>query len=136
MTPEGRLNFVADSWALVQAGRAEASSYLALVEQLGRDDHRAVWDLVITSMTRLDRLARERPERPRLRNYARARLRPVFDRLGWDAKSSEKGADDDEALLRSSLIRSHCAIPSPSWSGYQPIAPATTRCWRWPAGAR
>jgi aminopeptidase N len=83
-----------------------ASSYLALVEQLGRDDHRAVWDLVITSMTRLDRLARERPERPGLRNYARARLRPVFDRLGWDAKSSEKGADDDQALLRSSLIRS------------------------------
>jgi aminopeptidase N len=106
MTPGDRLNFVADSWALVQAGRAEASSYLALVEQLGRDDHRAVWDLVITSMTRLDRLARERPERPGLRNYARVRLRPVFDRLGWDAKSSEKRADDDEALLRSSLIRS------------------------------
>ena len=57
-------------------------------------------------MTRLDRLARDRPERPALRNYARARLRPVFDRLGWDAKASEKGADDDEALLRSSLIRS------------------------------
>src|SRR4051812_9256191 len=28
MTPEDRLNFVADSWALVQAGRAEPSSYL------------------------------------------------------------------------------------------------------------
>jgi aminopeptidase N len=101
MTPEDRLNFVADSWALIQAGRAEPSSYLALIGQIGSDDHRAVWDLVISSMTRLDRLARERPERPGLRNYARARLRPVFDRLGWDAK----GSDDDEALLRSSLIR-------------------------------
>jgi aminopeptidase N len=106
MTPEDRLNFVADNWALIQAGRAEPSSYLALIGQIGSDDHRAVWDLVITSMTRLDRLARDRPERPALRNYARARLRPVFDRLGWDANASEKGADDDEALLRSSLIRS------------------------------
>jgi aminopeptidase N len=105
MTPEDRLNVVADSWAMIQAGRAEPSSYLALIGQIGSDDHRAVWDLVITSMTRLDRLARERPERAGLRNYARARLRPVFDRLGWDAKGSEKGADDDEALLRSSLIR-------------------------------
>src|SRR5450631_2858928 len=50
MTPEDRLNFVADSWALIQAGRAEPSSYLALIEQIGSDDHRAVWDLVITSM--------------------------------------------------------------------------------------
>jgi aminopeptidase N len=105
MTPEDRLNVVADSWALVQAGRAEASSYLALIGQIGGDDHRAVWDLVIASMTRFDRLARERPERSALRNFARASLRPVFDRLGWDAKASEKSADDDEALLRSSLIR-------------------------------
>ena len=109
MTPEDRLNFVADSWALVQAGRAEPSSYLALIGQIGSDDHRAIWDLVTGSFTRLDRLARERTERPSLRNYARARLRTVFDRLGWDAqgsnKGSEKGADDNEALLRSSLIR-------------------------------
>jgi aminopeptidase N len=109
MTAEDRLNFVADSWALIQAGRAEPSSYLALIEQLGSDDHRAVWDLVIGSLTRLDRLARDRAERPALESYARARLRPVFDRLGWDAqgsyKGSDKGPDDDEALLRSSLIR-------------------------------
>jgi aminopeptidase N len=105
MTPEDRVNFFADSWAMIQAGRAEPSSYLALVGQIGSDDHRAVWDLVIGSFTRLDRLARERAERPGLRHYARARLRPVFDRLGWEAKGSEKGADDDEALLRASLIR-------------------------------
>jgi aminopeptidase N len=102
MAPDDRVNFMADSWALVQAGRAEPPSYLALVEGIGVDDHRAVWDQVIGTLTRLDRLARDRPERPALQSYARARLRPLFDRLGWDANGS---GDDDEALLRSSLIR-------------------------------
>jgi aminopeptidase N len=101
MAPEDRVGFVADSWALVQAGRAEPPSYLALIDQIHDDDHRAVWDQVIGALTRLDRLARVRPERDGLQAYARARLRPVFDRLGWDAKTS----DDDDALLRASLIR-------------------------------
>jgi aminopeptidase N len=101
MTPEDRLNFVADSWALVQAGRAEPSSYLALIGQIRSDDHRAVWDQVIGSLTRLDRLARDRAERPALQNYGRVKLRPVFDRLGWDGSGSGDNAD---ALLRSSLI--------------------------------
>ena len=68
MAAEDRLNFIADSWALVQAGRAEPSSYLALIDQIGSDDHRAVWDQVIGSLTRLDRLALDRPERPALRS--------------------------------------------------------------------
>jgi aminopeptidase N len=101
MAPEDRVGFVADSWALVQAGRTEPPSYLELIEAIGDDDRRAVWDQVIGALTRLDRLALGRPEREALQGYARARLRPVFDRLGWDAKT----ADDDDALLRASLIR-------------------------------
>src|SRR5205085_3054973 len=31
MSPADRVNFLADGWAMVQAGRAEPSSYLALV---------------------------------------------------------------------------------------------------------
>jgi aminopeptidase N len=100
MAPEDRLNILADSWALVQAGRAEASSYLALTETIGIDDHRAMWDQLMTSLTRLNRLALDRPERETLRAYARARLRPLLDRLGWDGG----GAGDDDTLLRSSLI--------------------------------
>jgi aminopeptidase N len=102
MTPEDRLNVLADSWALVQAGRAELSSYLALIEAIGVDDHRAVWDQVIGTLTRLDRLALGHAERAALQAYGRARLRPPFDRLGWDGSGS---GDDDDTLLRSSLIQ-------------------------------
>jgi aminopeptidase N len=101
MAPEDRLDFLADSWAMVQAGRAEPSSYLGLIDAISPNDHRAVWDQVISTLTALDRLARDRAERPALQAYARAKLRPVFDRLGWDGSGS---GDDDDTLLRGSLI--------------------------------
>jgi aminopeptidase N len=101
LAPEDRVNFLADSWAMVQAGRAGPPSYLALIETLGADDRRPVWDQVIGTMNALNRLSRGRAERPAIQNYARARLRPVFDRLGWDGSGS---GDDDTTLLRGSLI--------------------------------
>src|SRR5258708_31632888 len=99
MPVEDRVNFVADSWAPVHAGRAEPSTYLALIEALGPDDRRAVWDQVIGVLTGLNRLARDRAERPALQAYARARLRPVFDRLGWECSGSGDG-DTTPVLAR------------------------------------
>ena len=93
---------LADGWAMVQAGRAEPLSYLALVENVGVDDRRPVWDQIITVFSALNRLSRDRPERPALQRYVSARLRTVFDRLGWDGSGS---GDDDDTLLRGSLIR-------------------------------
>ncbi|MGY3529890.1 M1 family metallopeptidase [Bradyrhizobium sp. USDA 4452] len=96
-----RLNIVTDSWALVQAGRTEAPSYLALLDALDVGDHRAVWDQVISTFAMLNRLSRDRSERPVIQAYARAKLRPVFDRIGWERRGP---ADDDTALQRASLI--------------------------------
>ena len=79
----------------------EPPSYLALVEMLSPDDRRPVWDQVIGTMNALKRLSRGRPERPALQAFARAKLRPVLDRLGWDGSGS---GDDDTTLLRGSLI--------------------------------
>jgi aminopeptidase N len=102
MAPADRLNLLADSWALLEAGRTQVPSYLELLDEIGHDDDRAVWGQVIRAFARLDHLARGRPERSALRTYARARLRPVFDRLGWDAAEGEA---DDSGLLRARLIR-------------------------------
>jgi len=106
MAPEDRLNMLADGWAMVAGRRAEMSSYLALVERLSPHDQRAVWDQVISSFATLDHLARGEAAREAQRAYARARLRPVFDRLGWDAAGQGTLAgDDDDTLLRARLIR-------------------------------
>ncbi len=102
MPAADRVNLIADTWALVEADRAPPASYLDLIEEIGSDDNRAVWEQLIRTFSRLDHLARGRPERPALQAYARAKLRPVFDRLGWDASSHE---GDDSTLLRTRLIR-------------------------------
>ncbi len=102
MTPEDRVNYLADSWALVQAGRAEPSFYLALIEKIAPNDQRAVWDQVINTFNNLNHLSRDRAERPDLQAFARAILRPAFDRLGWEGTGA---ADDDDALLRARLIK-------------------------------
>ena len=102
MAPADRVNLLADGWALVEAGRAEPASYFELIEEIGSDDNRAVWEQVIRTFSRLDHLARNRAERPALQAYLRARLRPRFDRLGWDGAGA---GGDDGALLRARLIR-------------------------------
>jgi aminopeptidase N len=102
MAPSDRLNLLADSWALFEAGRSEAQSYFGLLDEIGNDDDRAVWEQVIRTFARLNHLARGRAQRGALQAYARSKLRPVLDRLGWDAV----GRDDDESgLLRTRLIR-------------------------------
>jgi aminopeptidase N len=102
MGPADRANLLADGWALVEAGRAGAQSYFELVEEVAGDDSRAVWQPIIRTFSRLDWLARGRPERPALRAYARVRLRAAFDRLGWDTAGAAAG---DGALARPRLIR-------------------------------
>jgi aminopeptidase N len=102
MAPPDRLNLLADDWALLEAGRSEAQSYFELVDEIGNDDDRAVWEQVIRTFTRLNHLARGSVQRPALQAYARAKLRPVLDRLGWDAVGRE---DDESGLLRTRLIR-------------------------------
>jgi aminopeptidase N len=101
MPPADWLNLIADGWALVEAGRGEPQSYLELIEELNGDDGRAVWEQVIRTLTRLDWLARGLPERPALQAYARAKLRPLLDKIGWDATGRP---GDDGALLRTRLI--------------------------------
>jgi aminopeptidase N len=102
MGPADRVNLLADSWALVEAGRADPQSYLELIEEVGDDDSRAVWEQIIRTFNRLDHLARNRPERPAVQAYARAKLRPLFDRLGWEATGPD---GNDDALLRARVIR-------------------------------
>jgi aminopeptidase N len=102
MSLADRANLLADGWALVDAGRAEPASYLELIDEISDENSRAVWEQVIRVLTRLDRLERGRPARAAFQAYARAKLRPVFDRLGWDPAGRE---GDDRALLRTRLIQ-------------------------------
>ena len=97
-----RVNLLIDAWALVEANRKPLSHYLTLVNQLLNDDQLAVYDQVIDTFTFINRLLAGDPLRPHFQQFARALLRPAFDRVGWDPKSDEPF---QRCFLRGSLIR-------------------------------
>jgi aminopeptidase N len=97
-----RVNLLIDAWALVEANRKPLSHYLALVNLLLRDDQLAVYDQVIDTFLSINRLLAGDPARPTYQQFARALLRPAFDRVGWDPKSGEP---EQRSFLRASLIR-------------------------------
>ena len=101
MVPADRVNILADTWALVEGGRGQPEDFFRLVDELGNDDSRAVWEQVLRTLARLDHLELDRPGRAAFQAYVRRVLRPVFDRLGWDATASEA---NDRALLRARLV--------------------------------
>jgi aminopeptidase N len=100
MSAADRLNLIADQWALVEAGRAAPSAFFELVEEIGNDDSRAIWEQVVNVLGRIDQLQRGRPVRAVFQAYARGKLKPVLDRLTWEGPDG-----DDNALLRARLIR-------------------------------
>jgi aminopeptidase N len=102
MAPVDRINLLADAWALTEANRNPPSAYFELADQLAGDDHRSVADQVIRTLTRVYGLQRGRPGQAAFAAYARGALRPMFDRIGWQAVDGEP---TDRALLRTRLIR-------------------------------
>jgi aminopeptidase N len=96
-----RASLLGDTWALVEADRTAPAAFFDLVEQVVGDDNRAVVDQIIRPLTRIDHLQWDRPERAAFQAYGRAVVRPVFDRIGWDAAPEEPA---DRALLRTRLI--------------------------------
>ncbi len=97
-----RVNLLIDAWALVEAKREPLAHYLRLVDQVVNEDQLAVYDQIIDTFTFLNRLLAGDRVRPRFQQFARAILRPAFDRVGWEAKPGEKS---QRSLLRASLIR-------------------------------
>jgi aminopeptidase N len=101
LPPADRANFVGDTWALVLAGRTPPSAFFNLVGRLAGDDNRAVTGQIIGALNHLDDLQWHRPERAAFQAYGRGVLRPLFDRIGWDAAPQEPA---ETALLRNRLI--------------------------------
>jgi aminopeptidase N len=101
MQAEDRVNLLADSWALLEAGRLIPADYFRLVTAVSRDRNRAVWRQVIDAFAQVDRLELGRPGRVGFQAYARSVLRPAFDRVGWNAAANEP---EDVTIFRSEFI--------------------------------
>jgi len=98
---EDRVNLLSDSWALVQANRADVSLYLELIGKLPRGHELAERDQIVNAFDYINRLLPDNPTREKFQEYARSILQPTFDELGWEPKKNESPRD---SLLRASLI--------------------------------
>jgi len=98
---EDRVNLLSDSWALVQANRADVSLYLELIGKLPRGHELAERDQIVNAFDYINRLLIGEPAREKFQAYACSTLRPTFNELGWEPKKNESPRD---SLLRASLI--------------------------------
>ncbi len=96
-----QLNLLNDGWAMVVAKRTSATNYFALVESLQREKSFPIWDQIIDTLYLMNSLEQRQPGRAAFQEYARALLRPQFERLGWAPKDGEAV---NEALLRGRVI--------------------------------
>ncbi len=83
-----RVNLLSDAWAFVQANRAPLSLYFRAIEKLPPSAELAEHEQIINAFDYIDHLMLGMPGDP-FQNYARANLRPLFDKLGWEPKKDE-----------------------------------------------
>ncbi|MDB6109765.1 MAG: aminopeptidase, partial [Pedosphaera sp.] len=96
-----RLNLLNDCWAMVEANRASALSYLGLVELFQGEKTFAIWSQIFSGLDAVNELERGQPGRAAFQQYASTLLRLHLQRLGWEPKRGEPGTD---VLFRSAVI--------------------------------
>ena len=101
MDAADRINFVTDSWALVQAEKLDPASYLDLLASLKSETAPVVWTGALASMREIDDSLRDSPDRKAFRAFAVELLTPVLAHFGWDAKPDD---DSQTKLIRAPLI--------------------------------
>jgi aminopeptidase N len=101
LAPVDRLRFLSDTAALVTAGRADATRYLGLVDALGDENERAIWEQATGSLRFFADLMDDEGGRAAFDHYVVRVLEKPFARIGWDARPGEPA---DARPLRRSLI--------------------------------
>lgn len=102
LAPIDQLGLMGDTWALGMAGNEPVSNLLELVKVTPADADPQVWAEVSGDLSALNTYYRgNKAGQARLQAFALAKLKPVFARIGWEAKAGES---DPTANLRSQLI--------------------------------
>ena len=98
-----RLGLLNDTSALSEAGTIPATSYLELAAAVPDDSNPLILQQLAGTFAQIDRLFDRSDQQPAWRSFASARLRPIFDRVGWLPAAGEQ---ETVGLLREALIGS------------------------------
>jgi aminopeptidase N len=97
-----QLGLLADNWALGLAGYQPATAALDLLNTIPVDANPKVWARATEILIDLyDRYEGDTNAQAMVAQYGSAKLRPVFERLGWAIRPNEKPND---TVLRTELI--------------------------------
>ena len=108
LAPIDQLGLMDDSEALGLAGLQPASSVLDLVKATPSDANPVLWGNIADELGGLNRYYRDSdPGQAAFRAFAIARLEPVFNQIGWEAKAGEPAT---VAILRNQLIDTLCDL--------------------------
>lgn len=100
-SPEEKIQFLGDAWAIVRVGRLNIAAYLGTLEKMKNDRTRATVDAMIYHLGYVhDHIVAE-ADRPAFEWWIRKLLRPMADDLGESAAPAES---DDKKGLRSDVF--------------------------------
>ena len=102
LAPIDQLGLMGDTWALAMAGQEPVANVLELAKATPADADPQVWGEVAGYFSAIDSYYKgDEARQTRFRAFALERLRPVFARVGWEAKAGESVPT---ALLRTQMI--------------------------------
>ncbi len=96
-SPEERIHFLGDAWAMVRVGRLSIGDYLAMLEKLQAERSRAVVEVMIFRIAEIHDTVVAAADRPAFEKWVRNFLRPIADDLG---DTPAPGESDDRRGLR------------------------------------
>ena len=98
---EDQLGVLNDSYALGLGGAQPIGDFLSVATRLPLAASPVVWQTLAGDLASVDTIYGPQPSRERYRAFVRARLAPLYGRLGWDARPGE---EPNVAPLRSGLL--------------------------------
>ncbi len=88
--PDGdRIALLDDQWALVQSGEQKLPTYLALASSMGTNLDERAWTQIASALGAIEYDERGTAGHDAFCAYARRIIKPVAERLGWDARADE-----------------------------------------------
>jgi aminopeptidase N/puromycin-sensitive aminopeptidase len=100
-SPEERIRFLGDAWAMVRVGRVDISDYLATLENMQSERNRAVVATMLGHIGELHDTLVAADERTAFETWVRNFLRPIADDLG---SQPVPGESPERTALRSDVF--------------------------------
>ncbi|MFZ0911410.1 MAG: M1 family metallopeptidase [Candidatus Acidiferrales bacterium] len=100
-SPEDRIRFLGDTWAMVRVGRLSIADYLNTLEKMQGDRERAVVDVMLGHLPEIHDEVVSPAERPAFEAWVRNFLRPIAHDLG---SAPTAGESQERQALRTDVF--------------------------------